>query len=230
MKILSKKVLVWTLIALVILSAVGYLIFKMVVKEKFASVTTYGMNGPISGMMASDTYELIEPNASKFADIVAPSGKPCGHMNACGCKVKGAPLPPKAGCDVDYRELLPEMSNASPTSFDADAADHETYIYRPAFGSAASAVPKNRQMRDADPLRGDLPIELNQNALDPNNRWFQSRYGPEDIQHNAYFSEFTRDKYRQLSGQRSYPASVVNEGLIMDGAKPASNELVMEWY
>ncbi len=186
-------------------------------KEGFAVDGAINGNVPAAGLNYN-SYDLIEPSMDTFADIVAPS-QPAG-AGTC----TNLPLPQKAGLHTDYRDLLPDV-NTHATSYDIDVTDPEVFMWRPSIRTAIH----NRQHMTADPLRGDLPITKDGCGYS-NNGWFSSRYNEGDAKLDAYFSEFGSQKFRSLTGQKSYPQYVANEGLLMDAQPKAGNEMVLDWF
>lgn len=186
-------------------------------KEKFGNDGTWGMNGPIGGLVDNTAYDMVEPSTSTFADIVAPS-EPATRCDS------NLPLPSKAGANIDHRDLLPDV-NTHATSYDIDVSDPEVFMWRPSI----QTVIHNRQHQTADPLRGDLPI-VKDGCGYSNNGWFSSRYNEGDAKLDSYFSDFSKAKFRSLTGQKSYPSYVANEGTIMDFQPTKSDEMVMDWY
>lgn len=186
-------------------------------KENFAVDGAINGSVPAGGVYnVTPNYNVIEPTMDTFADIVAPSNPasnpPCAN---------NLPIAMKAGEHQDYRELLPDV-NTNATSYDIDVTDPETFMWRPSIRTAIH----NRQHETADPLRGDLPITKGACGYS-NNGWFSSRYNEGDAKLDGYFSDFTKYKFRSLTGQKSYPQYIANEGTIMD-ASP--DEMVLDWY
>ncbi len=199
----------------------------------------------LTGGLKQNSYDLIEPTMDTFADIVAPSepysapstkdahyagtphyaveGPP--HSGVTSGQCTDLPLPQKAGVNIDHRDLLPDVNTAA-TSFDIDVTDPEVFMWRPSIRTAIH----NRQHLTADPLRGDLPITKDACGYS-NNGWFTSRYNEGDAKLDAYFSDFSKHKFRSLTGQKSYPQYIANEGLIMDyQPSEKANEMVLDWY
>lgn len=199
-----------------------YVIYMCCTKKKEQFSVDGALNGsvPVGGLV-HNTYDVVEPTMDTFADIVAPSQP----LSQGSCTT--LPLAQKAGMNVDYRDLLPDV-NTNATSYDIDVSDPEVFLWRPSIRSAIH----NRQQETADPLRGDLPIQKGACGYS-NNGWFSSRYSESDIKLDGYFSEFSNAKFRSLTGQKSYPSAISNEELIMDYQGPnqnAGDQLTLDWY
>lgn len=182
------------------------------------------INGAVpAGGLVYNAPQMIEPTMDTFADIVSPS-EPLSQPSCGSCT--NLPLAQKAGLHTDYRDLLPDV-NTNATSYDIDVADPEVFLFRPSIRTAIH----NRQQEGADPYRGDLPIEKGSCGIS-NNGWFTSRYGVGDTKLDGFFSEFSNAKFRSLTGQKSYPSFISNEGLIGDfqPVQNKGNELVLQWY
>jgi len=187
-------------------------------KENFSVDGAINGNVPIGGLNYN-SYDLIEPSMDTFADIVAPS-QPFTTQTCTDL-----PIAQKPGLNTDYRDLLPDV-NTHATSYDIDVTDPEVFMWRPSIRTAIH----NRQHMTADPLRGDLPITKDSCGYS-NNGWFSSRYNEGDAKLDAYFSDFSKAKFRSLTGQKSYPQHIANEGTIMDYQPPVGgNEMVLDWY
>lgn len=197
-----------------------YFLYKYLTKNESFSVDG-AINGSVPlGGIVNNTYDIVQPDINTFADIVAPSMP----MTGGSCSSNKLPLPMKAGLDNDYRDLLPDV-NTHAASYDIDTADPSTFFYRPSIRSTIH----NRNMQQSDVLRGDIPI-VKSSTSNSNQGWFTSRYGEGDIKTDAYFSEFGQEKFRSLTGQKSYPSFVANEELIMDHPVQNADELKMDWY
>ena len=200
-----------------------YFLYKYLTKNESFSVDG-AINGSVPlGGIVNNTYDIVQPDINTFADIVAPS------MPMTGGSCNKLPLPMKAGLDNDYRDLLPDV-NTHAASYDIDVSDPQVFQYRPSIRSTIH----NRQQIGADQLRGDIPIIKSSNS-NSNQGWFTSRYGEGDIKTDAYFSSFGEEKFRSLTGQKSYPSFVANEELILDGnfmnhPVQKADELSMDWY
>ena len=200
-----------------------YFLYKYLTKNESFSVDG-AINGSVPlGGIVNNTYDIVQPDINTFADIVAPS------MPMTGGSCNKLPLPMKAGLDNDYRDLLPDV-NTHAASYDLDVSDASTFFYRPSIRSTIH----NRNAAQSDPLRGDLPI-IKSASSNSNNGWFVSRYGEGDISTDKYFSSFGEEKFRSLTGQKSYPSMIANEELIMDSnlmnhPTQRADEMSMDWY
>lgn len=185
------------------LAILGYIIYSAMSKktEEFAVDGALNGNQNLGGVVYdAPQYDSIEDSSSTFADIVAPS-------EPAGCDL---PVPTRAGANIDPRDLLPDV-NTHATSYDIDVADPEVFMWRPSVRTSIH----NRQHQTSDPLRGDLPI-VKDSCGYSNNGWFSSRYNEGDAKLDAYFSDFSKHKFRALTGQKSYPQQIANEELVMD--------------
>ena len=184
--------------ALLLIFAIAILIYTYANKkdEKFTwanAVQTY----PGSYDLRPDEYEMLgdtnDPNY--FANVVAPASPP-----------PDLPLPTRPfDSSYDPKMLLPSDAE-SVTMYDKDVSDPAVYMFR----ASNRAQIKNRQQQTSDMFRGDIAITPCRTG------WFDSRYSEGDSKLDGYFSAYTNAKYAMLTGQKSYPANVVNEGLIMD--------------
>jgi len=214
----SHKV-VFIIGGIVLLAIIGFLIWYFYPSSAEGFAVDGAINGavPVGGLY-QNSYNIVKPSIDTFADIVAPS-----EPYSCPRNPKDLPIAHKAGQHQDYRDLMPDV-NTHATAYDIDVTDPEVFIWRPSIRTAIH----NRQQETADPYRGDLPITKDSCGYS-NNGWFSSRYNEGDARLDAYFSEFSKYKFRALTGQKSYPQAVANEGLIMDNDVKA-NEMVLDWY
>jgi len=208
-----------------ILYVVGILVVLYFLYNYLTKNESFSVDGAINGSVplggiVNNTYDIVQPDINTFADIVAPSMPITGGS----CSSNRLPLPMKAGLENDYRDLLPDV-NTHAASYDLDTADSQIFQFRPSI----RATIHNRQQSNADQLRGDLPI-IKSSTANSNQAWFTSRYGEGDIKVDAYFSDFGQEKFRSLTGQKSYPSFVANEELIMDHPVQKADELTMDWY
>jgi len=163
--------------------------------------------------LSPNEYEILDNGSSsphKFADIVAPAEPPQyeSYTPQYPETKQNSDLPlPTRPFDTNYdpKMLLPDDAT-SVTMYDRDVSDPTTYLFR----ASNRAQIKNRQHQTSDMIRGDIAITPCRKG------WFDSRYGEGDSKLDGYFSAYTNAKYAMLTGQKSYPANVVNEGLIMD--------------
>lgn len=198
----------------IIVAVVGLLILLVVIwmlrkksssgqtKENFTWANNIRENpGPYE-----PTYSMIQqdtPDLDKFANFVEPVGTGVGRNDGSGM------LPTPSIVQYDYKDLLPDL-NTNVAMYDKDVSDPEVFMWRPSI----RVDMKNRQQQGADPFRGDLPIQ--KNNCYGSSGWFNSRYGPGDANFNGIFNSIFSEKYRGLTGQKSFPISIANEETICD--------------
>jgi hypothetical protein len=216
-------------LALVIIFVIAAIIYFCTSKDKKKSEDFTWANTiqelPGTYNLQPNEYELLDNgsvNPHKFADIVAPASPPIEQYTPQypQTKIKSdLPLPTRP-FDTDYnpRMLLPD-DTTSVTMYDRDVSDPAVYLFR----ASNRAQIKNRQHETADPLRGDLAITPCRKG------WFDSRYSEGDSKLDGYFSAYTNSKYAMLTGQKSYPSNISNEGLIMDYTN-SDQDPVMSYY
>ncbi|BAU80216.1 hypothetical protein A9K97_gp135 [Tokyovirus A1] len=152
------------------------------------------------------TYDLVQqdaPDIDAFANFVEPVGNAVGQNQGQGM------IPTPSVVQYDYKDLLPDL-NTNVAMYDKDISDPEVFMWRP----SVRVDMKNRQQAGADPFRGDLPIQ--KNNCYGSGGWFQSRYGPGDNNLNGIFNELYQEKYRALTGQKSYNIAIANEETVCD--------------
>ena len=192
--------------------------------EKFTwanAVQTY----PGTYDLSPNDYQILDDgkNANYFANVVAPATPEYESFTPQypdSKSMSDLPLPVRPfDTQYDPKMLLPSDAE-SVTMYDRDVSDPAVYLFR----SSNRAQIKNRQQMTSDPLRGDIAITPYRTG------WFDSRYSEGDSKLDGYFSAYTNAKYAMLTGQKSYPANVVNEGLIMDYSGSTQPDSVMGYY
>jgi len=206
---------------IVILVVVGVIIYVCSRKSERFTWANAVQEFPGSYDLAPNEFEMLDNgtpgNVNQFADLVAPAEQDHQYNGQAKQyesftpqypqqKKGDIPLPTRPfDTQYDAQMLLPD-DTTSVTMYDRDVADPTVYLFR----ASNRAQIKNRQQQTADMFRGDL-------AITPCRRgWFDSRYSEGDSKLDGFFSAFTNAKYAMLTGQKSYPAHVVNEELIMD--------------
>ncbi|ALH06975.1 hypothetical protein PMV_277 [Port-miou virus] len=153
------------------------------------------------------TYDLVQqdaPDIDAFANFVEPVGDGVGQNQGVGM------IPTPSVVQYDYKDLLPDL-NTNVAMYDKDISDPEVFMWRPSI----RVDMKNRQQQGADQFRGDLPIQ--KNNCYGSESWFNSRYGEGDANFNGIFNPLYQEKYRNLTGQKSWPIQIAGEETVMDG-------------